>query len=86
MGNIPAYFLLIIYVVYLFVSPVTIIFWPIFFLIGLIYAVFTLHYWKKHQEAFNIYVSLGLLVASVALFGFTFVDYLMNMFFSSIIF
>lgn len=56
MGNIPAYFLLIIYVVYLFVSPVTIIFWPIFFLIGLIYAVFTLHYWKKLIKKRLIYM------------------------------
>ncbi|MBR7553973.1 hypothetical protein ACFFJI_04180 [Allobacillus sp. GCM10007491] len=86
MGNIPAYLLLSIYVVYLLVSPKTIIFWPVFFLIGLIYAVYTLLYWKKHEEAFNIYVSLGLLVASVALFGFTFVDYLLKMVFSSIVF
>ncbi|MFC0015789.1 MULTISPECIES: hypothetical protein [Allobacillus] len=85
MGNIPAYLLLSIYVIYLFVSPKTIIFWPIFFLIGLVYAVYTLHYWKKHQGTFNIYVSLGLLAASVALFGFTFMDYFMKMIFSLII-
>ncbi len=82
MKDIPAYILLGIYVIFLFINPEPTILWPIFFLLGLIYAVWVLNYWKKHHDGFNIYVSLILLVMSVTLFGFTLFEYVLDRVFS----
>ena len=82
MKDIPAYILLGIYVIFLFINPEPTILWPIFFLLGLIYDVWVLNYWKKHHDGFNIYVSLILLVMSVTLFGFTLFEYVLDRVFS----
>lgn len=68
--NTPVFAMLLIYLIYfIFSAKVGALGWTVVFLIGFGYAIFALNYWKKDRE-FNIYLSLILLVFSLALAGY----------------
>lgn len=69
--NAPAFIILMIGFIYLFIlSKSPSFFWSIFFLISFIFAIFITAYWKRDKQ-FNLYLSITLLWLTFTLSGYT---------------
>ncbi|GAA0451101.1 hypothetical protein [Alkalibacillus silvisoli] len=77
-GNIIAVSLLTLYLLYMFFFQ-THWFWVVVFVGGVIYAVYELKQWvKEPKDERDLYLIYGLLIFSVALFGYSFFSLLLN--------
>ncbi len=69
--NAPAFIILMIGFIYLFIlSKSPSFFWSMFFLISFIFAIFITAYWKRDKQ-FNLYLSITLLWLTFTLSGYT---------------
>ncbi|SEQ81124.1 hypothetical protein [Piscibacillus halophilus] len=82
--NSPAIIYLISFLFYFFlVSKGSSLIWGTFFLTGLAYSIFVLHYWKKDHD-FNMYLSLVVLLISLPLASFEILSFLFSSLYSAI--